>query len=291
MFRMSELARVARRRLKKKFKGKKDVYTPPKIIESPLEALVLRQAGKKVAFHCPVDLCRDESGLSFSSSGWHAFVATLQQYGKNKKLSYKDSVLAEFYEKWQPANAGEAIVGMAPAPGKISEMPAYGLFLSPWKPVTPEELEARIDQWTKEDNLEHGRPEFDWKKNGLKFFGPVSDQMIEFEFNRLVSIYEALESKGYDRQCGDIGVVLLRHEGEYRFLIAGGGRHRVAAMAALGYGSFPAQYIVPQFVVDSKDAQYWPQVKSGMWTCDEALAYMDYLFSFDSRSWSRGLLG
>ncbi|WP_445157952.1 hypothetical protein [Halomonas sp. E14] len=278
----------ALKKLSKKVKSKKTdkkKYLPPDIVEGPLEALVLRQAGKSVAFRCRMEYCIDESGLGFSPVGWHPFVAVLAEYETNNKLVYKDSILEKFYKKWQPNNAGEALIGMDPPPKKMAELPPYALFLSPWKPVTLDELKARIDQWTSEDNLEHGHPELDWKKNGLKFFGPVNDDLGEFEFQRLIDIYEVLRKRGYDRDCGDIGVVLLRHRNEYRFLVAGGGRHRIAALAALGYKEFPAQYIVPQFVVDSRDAEHWPQVRAGMWSAKEATAYMDYLFDFDSGSW------
>jgi len=52
---------------------------------------------------------------------------------------------------------------------------------------------------------------------------------------------------------------------------------------------FPAQFKVDHFVADVKDAAYWPQVRSGLWTVHEALAYADHLFHFDSKSWAQAM--
>lgn len=62
--------------------------------------------------------------------------------------------------------------------------------------------------------------------------------------------------------------------------------HRTAAMAALGYKTIPAQYKNLEYIVDTKDVNYWPQVKSQMWDADEATAYVRYLFRFDSQLWA-----
>lgn len=62
-------------------------------------------------------------------------------------------------------------------------------------------------------------------------------------------------------------------------------------MAALGYQHIPA-VLQRAYVVDVDMAAFWPQVVSGLWTMNEVIAYLDYLFDFDSRGWARsqGLL-
>ncbi len=262
---------------------------PPPIIDDPLKALLLRQTGTRVAFNCPIEFCRNELGFGYGSNEWHPFVATLKQYEQNNNLQYNDSILKHYYESWQPTNAAEAFAGFEQAPKKFLQLPPYCALLVPWKSKTPESLSANMARWRKSDYREHGRSDLQWEKDGLNLFGPVSDELGKFEFTRLKKIYDRLKTEGYDRHHGDIGVMIVRKGKYYRFLNANGGIHRCAAMAALGFRKFPAQFKASYFIADTKDATRWPHVLSGLWSEKSALAYVEYLFSFDSRSWVRDM--
>lgn len=259
---------------------------PPTVYDDPLEALLMRKAGQEAAFECPPEYCRTGQGFGFGKQHWHPFTAVLNQYEKNPGLQYEDSILKLYYDSWQPESAAEAFAGFVRAPYGLHQLPAHCFLLQPWKSGTPEALAEKITRWSSEDHEEHNQPELDWKKHGLKSFGPVSESMGKFEFNRLTNIYELLKVNAYDRQYGDIGVMIIRHENDYRFMLSGGGFHRAAAMAALCIERFPAQYLVPCFEADTKDVDHWPQVRSGLWTADEAIAYVEHLFEFDSYSWA-----
>lgn len=262
---------------------------PPSVFDDPLEALLMRKAGQEAAFECPAKHCRAGQGFGFGELHWHPFTEVLKQYEKNPGLLYEDSILKNYYDSWQPECAAEAFAGFVRAPYGLSQLPAHCFLLQPWKSGTPEALAGKITRWTTKDNKEHGQPELDWKKHGLKSFGPVSELKGKFEFNRLTDIYELLKMNGYDRQYGDIGVMIIRHNNDYRFMMSGGGYHRAAAMAALGIERFPAQYLVPCFEADTKDVDHWPQVRSGLWSADAAVAYVEHLFDFDSYSWARNM--
>jgi len=260
--------------------------TPPPLIDNPLEALLQRQSGKNIAFKCPIDLCRAENGFGFGPSHWHPFVATLKQFEKNNDLQYDESILKQFYQTWQPGNAAEAIAGFKDAPETYYKLPAYCAYLRPWTSASPDSFD-KISIWSNRGNAEHGRPDLQWRVHGLHWFGPVSREKGKFEFERLISVYNSIKKNGYDRLFGDIGVRILRSDEDYIFTTGGGGLHRTAAIAALGHKTFPAQFKVADFLADTKDVEYWPLVRSGLWSENEALAYVDHLFKFDSRSWAR----
>lgn len=57
-------------------------------------------------------------------------------------------------------------------------------------------------------------------------------------------------------------------------------------MTALGFQTIPARFH-RQHVVDIEMAEHWPQVRSGLWTQEQAEAYFNHLFDFDSRAWAR----
>lgn len=259
------------------------------LVDDPMEALLKSQAGEKFAFNCPVELCRFESGFGYAQNEWHPFVATLKQYKNNKDLEYKDTILKKYYERWQPVNAAEALTGFHKAPKQLNQMPSFCMFLLPWTTRSPEWVKTSMTKYINADYSEHGRPDLRWDQHGLLHFGPVADALGLLEFSRLTNIYDRLEAGGYDRNHGEIGVFMVRREDDYRFLIGGGGTHRAAAMAAIGYQTFPAQYKVDNFVANARDVPYWPLVCSGLWTQNEALDYLDHLFEFDSFSWANHL--
>ncbi len=62
-------------------------------------------------------------------------------------------------------------------------------------------------------------------------------------------------------------------------------------MQALGERTIPAVFKTP-CLYDVADVAYWPDVRSGIWSKEEAIRYVDHLFEFDPRSWARehGLL-
>lgn len=56
--------------------------TTPPLVDDPLEALLLSLSGEIIAFKCPINLCRVESGFGFGPDHWHPFIATLKQFEK-----------------------------------------------------------------------------------------------------------------------------------------------------------------------------------------------------------------
>ena len=258
----------------------------PPLFENPLDALCYQQGGKRVAFHCPLELTVKTTGLSYSRAGWHPRVATLVEYAAGRTKGYSGSILETFYEKYQPSNAAEAIVGFDRVPEAYSSYPSH-VFICPWSSLTVDELDRITRRWVRSDREEHGgNCSWSIETDGYPVYGPVSERAGRLEYQRLIDVYERLKSDGYDRSHGHIHFLILRRGEEYRFLNKGPGQHRAAAMAVLGHETVPAVF-KENHVIDLRMAEYWPQVQNGAWTRGQVEAYFDHLFDFGSQSWAR----
>ncbi len=106
------------------------------------------------------------------------------------------------------------------------------------------------------------------------------------EYKRLVGLYESIRADGFNREFGHPRFLLMQRGPSYRYISAGNGNHRTAVMAALGYETMPAVFRVPG-IIDVDMVDYWPQVCNGVWSRDQAIAYFNHLFDFDSLAWAR----
>jgi hypothetical protein len=261
---------------------------PPPILDCPLEALHRTRGGKIAAFHCRIDLCVFKYGFQFGPQGWHHYAAALEEYRAGVCSSYQGSVLQKYYDQWHPSNMVESLeTDLGPVSDGLRRQPAYA-FLPPWSAKGPAEtLASQRASEEAEDRAaarRYGLPAALEVELGSNNHGPVHPLKGEIEYRRLVEVYHSLERRGYDRSHGDIGVISLRRGEDSLFLVEHG-YHRLAAMRVLGAETIPAGFRQPD-VVDVADAPYWPQVRRGVWTLENARRYIDHLFDFDSRAWA-----
>ena len=96
---------------------------------------------------------------------------------------------------------------------------------------------------------------------------PLSDKKIDVETKRLVGVYRLIKEKGYDAKKS-IEVDLLIRDGEYRWVIIHG-HHRAAALEVIG----TSDKIVVKIrnIIRMSEVKYWPEVKSGVFTIEEAV--------------------
>ena len=127
--------------------------------------------------------------------------------------------------------------------------------------------------------------------DGFMYHGPVSLKKGMLEYQRLIQSYESIRDNGYNRELGHAHFLILRRGKEIRYLALGDGNHRTAAMTALGYDTIPALF-QRSAIIDVDMAEYWVQVQENVWSHDQAVAYVNHLFDFDSRLWAQnaGLL-
>lgn len=164
------------------------------------------------------------------------------------------SELREFYDKHQPSNIFEYFFLAEPRPctAGIAEYPWFRI-LRP-KP-----------------NLgESGLPA---STHGLQQCGPVSEERILAEANRLDRVLQSIRQQGFRPELGGHvrGYFMLRKDGRWVFTIRTG-FHRTAALAHIGCQTIDVQLQphYPRFV-EERDSREWPMVKDGIVTEEEAL--------------------
>jgi hypothetical protein len=253
---------------------------PVPIVRSATEALLKEQGGGgKTAFWCPIAECVTFVGFGFGRKSWHPFVALLQDHREGRSQDYEGSLLEQYYQRWQPADARAAYAGFEQAPASLAGRDPHLFHLVPWTAQGPEEILRVVRAFTSYDNRMAGQARLDLS-HGMGLFGPTHPEKGRLEFERLIAIYRILKTRGYCRSFGDIHVVPVKRRNDYRFIVYGGGFHRASALAALGHEYLPARFHHP-FAFDVADVDYWPQVRNGTWSREEACAYVDYLFDFD----------
>lgn len=263
----------------------------PPIFEDPLEALHFTRGGIRAAFQCPIAQIGLLNGLTFGKNGWNPFSESAVEIRRLDSLHFEQSILRSFYEVWQPTDAAGAILGLPNHCHALSTLPPHLYSFTPWRSLSISSIEKEVWKWYRSDLRQHGFPALRIDCDGFKTHGPVTGELGQAEISRLRAVLPLLAERGYDRRHGEVLVWLLKRGEEARF-VNRGGLHRTAAMDALGHETIPARFGEPA-VVDIDDVDYWPQVRMGTWTREEALRYFNHLFDFDTKAWARqqGLCG
>ena len=96
---------------------------------------------------------------------------------------------------------------------------------------------------------------------------PLSDKKIDVETKRLIGVYRSIKKNGYDIKKSIEADLLIRGD-EYSWVIIHG-HHRAAALEAIGA---PDKIVVKiRNIIRIDEAKYWPEVKSGVFTIEEAI--------------------
>ena len=263
------------------------------LVEDPIEAMHLARSGIDVAFRCPLDKCVLPLGWGYSKDAWGPHVEAAREIVNGRVSSASESVLRRYYDCWQPPSAGSALPKLPLTWSRIAGFPGYAVRCSPWRVQQLSHLLKQLEEWWENDAEEHSGKRLSVRYHGTKMHGPVSEELLRLEFERLRFLVEVFLEESYDRTHGEIQVTMLRREGDVRFLKTGPGYHRTAVYAALRHDIIPAVFRNPSpVVVDIHEIEEWPQVRRGVWERNEAEAYFHHLFDLDSRAWARerGLL-
>lgn len=184
-------------------------------------------------------------------------------------------VLSAYYNMVQPKNALEWLgLEYEDAPALVNAMPWAAP--PPWTDLTIKEVDRNVNNDMLHDSG-HGDKKLSVEQ-GWAHCGPVSEDKIRLEVNRLYVALDSIQRLGYDRNYGpggDIGAKFIFNEdGEWRWMISPG-NHRIAIVSALGYEEIP---VMAKSVVFRRDVDIWPNVLSGLYTRSGALKYFDNLF-------------
>lgn len=205
------------------------------------------------------------------------FIKTIIDYIEGRCTTYRDSRLKAFYESCQPRTPSAFMQLRDSAQPWLHDLPATASIL-PWIDKTPQDRFEAVCYWTEKDNIEHGTHLT--MEDGCQHFGPVSERKGELEFERLIEITESIRTNGFKvdpRGNDNIWVFLLLDRDEFRFFQEGGGNHRLAALAALDYKEAIVQ-IKTQYIARKQEAKWWPMVRKGYLTEQEAIAVFDRIF-------------
>jgi hypothetical protein len=221
-------------------------------------------------------------GFSYTRESMHPFVQTLMNYESGLCKTYRNSLLEDYYNSFQPASVPDALglTNTGPGVSKLEDLPVIAC-PGPWiaKDINYfiENTKRKIG---KENSLHGVRISY---YHGGGGFGPISEQKGELEYNRLIKVYCSIKATGYKRHDGidgDIGGIILKKNNSYRIFV-NSGHHRIAALAALNYGYIPVRIntgVGLAGIVNREDASSWPMVSSGLFRKSEALALFDRIF-------------
>ncbi|NMB35507.1 MAG: hypothetical protein GX989_04355 [Firmicutes bacterium] len=221
---------------------------------------------RSTVFEVAVKKCVDLYGAGYRDDFQH-FVAVLQEYEQNPKLTYPDSVLKTYYDRFQPKNTEEALFAVK---GRAPRLRA-GWIGFPW-------FGDKSRRVVFDPSPGETRP------GGNHNFGPNTEEFGRAELGRLLYNYNLLQEEGYQPELfsdGYISGYLLVRGDDYRFVVTEG-QHRMSCLAALGYEKIRVRFsqkpLYPQVVL-WRDAKKWPQVANRAYSRNLALKIFARFFA------------
>ena len=232
----------------------------------------------QVLLNAPIEKGYGLDHYSVNSDGSHPFVrAAMAGLNSGQPRNAIRSILREYYNNIQPLDAAEWMGFSAEELPNLAGVPPWGR-VYPWRSTTVEAMKKGIRATADLDNAQGGRALS--IEHGWRSFGPVSNDIIEIETNRIYNLVEAVQRHGIkrdDRPGGDVGAIaLVNDDGDWRWLVEFGGEHRVPVFSALGYNEIPIRV---RLVIYRKDVSLWPNVFNGLYSKYAALEVFDRYFS------------
>lgn len=191
--------------------------------------------------------CRDWLSFSYTGDGWHYQSALIRQYINNPRLQYSESILKQYYDRFQPNCLQEILF---------------------------ENLKQDLPP------IHKAGPPLPWLASPPRFgkvyqhYGPNTDTFIKNEFSRTLDIFRKLSKSSYQPekyQDGYIKGYFLKKESDYRFIVSNG-HHRMAALAILNYDTIKVM-LDPKMsrVCDIQEVNTWINVRNGIYSKKVAL--------------------
>lgn len=248
----------------------------------PIEAVYLASS-KSALIKIPISKCVHMGFNGFSCTGEYVspYVTTLLEFSKDKSLSYLDSSLYVFYEKFKPSCVAELIRLRNPSYDLFKRLsPSYAIY--PWDNISPKQAHVNSIKGNYLQNLSRGEsiPALE----GDAHFGPVSTRKGQLEFSVLLQLYKSIKKNGLKIDTEGLdnisGVFLCNSEHDFDYtLMVTAGQHRLAALSALGYKDILVQVSpAASSMIRRSEVCFWPGVKNNYFTKNEALEFFDRIF-------------
>lgn len=178
---------------------------------------------------------------------WHGTQRYVAQHPLVQAIVHGKEALERFYAEFKPANLAQ-MYGVTDTGLKGAQLPPWRLPWCPWDEQRPPQPEHGL-------GVEHG----------ISYYGPCTPQKIDTEYQRLRAVAASIQAKGYqpDLKDGHIEGLFMRSGAHYRFYVQGG-KHRAAALVALGFERIPVRVrsTWPRQIVAGTE-QDWPLVRDG----------------------------
>lgn len=267
----------------KKYLGALGTSNPPALppadfrglTDDPLAALA-RGNGSPVIIDVPLRRCRTFQELGFLAIAGSAnpFLMTIQWLQETGHDSYVESPLKKYYDA----------VHLATGADKLGidnlKLRSYSPLHvdAPWRNPPGESVYQRRARTVRREAEAYGKNLT--IEDGWRAFGPMTDTMGEFEFQRLSFISGSIASNGYkvsDFRSYPTGNLMLTKNNEWAVLIDDG-NHRVSALGVYHYAKTPI-VLNPSKTIRWSDAESWPAVQQGAMTAKEARQVFDRIFA------------
>lgn len=216
---------------------------------------------------------RGLGGCELTERGAHPWVCAIREArSSNRPRSVIREVLDDYYRAVQPSSAAEWLDledGAVPA---LEDQPPWAR-VWPWEGRDIETRRNKAEAAASVEGEQFGRNLT--IEDGWNNFGPVSDRLLEMETDRLFELMQSIRRYGYrrkDRPGGDIDVAVLWNDEDQWGFKTTGGAHRAAVLAGLGYEQIPVRITR---MVRRKDVDIWPNVSSGLYSREQAVALFD----------------
>lgn len=209
------------------------------------------------------------TGIYWGLNGQNPFVLSLKR--KNIKP------LKEFYDQFQPKNTAELL--QVDIKGDYGTLPPYAYIL-PWDKREPQKALALRREYALKENAGVGHEGMTLEEGGHTDFGPVKEEKLEVEAQRLKNLSDSIKRMGYiervkNREGTISGYFLLGKEEKWKVYIDGG-KHRAYVLAAMDNQKIPIRLNLKMGVIDVREIEKWPQVKKGNFTVQEALEVFNH---------------
>ena len=240
-------------------------------------ALLYHGKPRSVLIDAPVNTGYALDSFPLDPNGPHPFIRAVRE-GCDSEYPRQAiaEVLREYYSVVQPESAAEWLGLSERDVPEFDEVPGW-MRIFPWRNVSLSTRRKAIERVARRENKKHGVDA--GADAGWRAFGPVSEEVLQVEVERLYRLMKSISENGllrHNEPHGDIrAVALVNESGEWHWQTDWGGQHRVAALTAMGYERLPVRI---WRVVFRDHVSHWPKVSSGFYTENAALDIFDRIF-------------
>lgn len=213
---------------------------------------------------------------SYGNEGGHPFSVAakmVKNLSPEKQCAKILEVLSVYYTSVLLKSAGE--LALASKTSALHDFPVWSIVM-PWENKNLAEWKEHVENSVvSENSVENSTAGIE---KGWAWIGPVHDDKLHIEANRLTRVLQSVQTYGYKRNDGDdgdiIAHILINEQNEWVWQSIAA-QHRASVLSALGWEKIPIRVTK---VIRRQDADFWPNVLNGTFTKSEALAFFDMIF-------------